>query len=139
MVFLGLLQAGHFSTVIFVICNRQNPIGKNSLAKAPILSQMMKYVEIECLGSFLYFVGEQGKQGTNKSFPGPPGRKGDQGAVGRTGAQGPQGAKGEKGQDGVGTSGVKYVRWGRTICPSGSQVVYKGMQKEAYMIVTIMP
>ena len=91
------------------------------------------------MGSFLYFVGEQGKQGTNKSFPGPPGPKGDQGAVGRTGAQGPQGAKGEKGQDGVGTSGVKYVRWGRTTCPSGAQIVYKGKRKGAYMIVTITP
>ena len=41
MVFLGLLQAGHFSTVICLIYNRQNPIGKNSLITALILSQMM--------------------------------------------------------------------------------------------------
>ena len=68
-----------------------------------------------------FITGEPGKPGTNKPFPGPPGLKGDQGAVGRTGAQGPQGAKGEKGQ-----SGVKYVRWGRTTCPSGAQIVYKG-------------
>ena len=27
----------------------------------------------------------------------------------------------------MGTSGVKYVRWGRTTCPSGAQVVYKGI------------
>ena len=53
--------------------------------------------------------------------PGPPGPKGERGAVGRTGAQG---AKGEKGQDGK--SGVKYVHWGRTTCPSGAQLVYKG-------------
>ena len=65
--------------------------------------------------------GEPGKPGTNKLFPGPPGPKGNQGAVGRTGARGPQGAKGKKGQ-----SGVKYVRWGRTTCPSGAQIVYKG-------------
>ncbi|XP_073248019.1 uncharacterized protein [Porites lutea] len=71
--------------------------------------------------------GEQGKPGTNKPFPGPPGPKGDQGAVGKTGAQGPQGAKGEKGQDGAGNSGVQYVRWGRTTCPSGAQIVYKGI------------
>ena len=77
--------------------------------------------------------------GTNKPFPGPPGPKGDQGAVGKTGAQGPQGAKGERGQDGAGNSGVKYVRWGRTTCPSGAQIVYKGKRKGAlvYLIVTI--
>ena len=57
---------------------------------------------------------------------GPPGPKGDQGAVGKTGAKGPQGSKGEKGQDGRGNSGVKYVRWGRAICPKGAQMVYKG-------------
>ena len=68
-----------------------------------------------------FITGEPGKPGTNKPFPGPPGPKGDQGADGKTGAQGLQGAKGEKGQ-----SGVKYVRWGRTTCPSGAQLVYKG-------------
>ena len=72
------------------------------------------------------FAGEPGKPGTNKPFPGPTGPKGDQGAIGNTGAQGPHGAKGEKGQDGTGQSGVKYVRWGRTTCPSGAQIVYKG-------------
>lgn len=66
--------------------------------------------------------GEPGKPGTNKPFPGPPGPKGQKGAVGGTGARGVQGAKGEKGP-----SGVKYVRWGRTTCPSGAQVVYKGL------------
>ena len=83
--------------------------------------------------AILYFVGEQGKPGTNKPSPGPPGPKGDQGAVGKTGAQGPQGEKGEKGQDGAGNSGVQYVRWGRTTCPTGAQIVYKGMRKEAYI------
>ena len=43
--------------------------------------------------------------------------EGDQGAVGRTG---------EKGQ--AGKSGVKYVRWGRTTCPSGADIVYKGIR-----------
>ena len=47
------------------------------------------------------------------TFPSVP--EGDQGAVGRTG---------EKGQ--AGKSGVKYVRWGRTTCPSGADIVYKG-------------
>ncbi|XP_068731423.1 short-chain collagen C4-like [Montipora capricornis] len=65
--------------------------------------------------------GEPGKPSTNTPLPGPPGPKGQQGA------QGPQGAKGEKGQNGTGQSGVKYVRWGRTTCPSGAQIVYKGI------------
>ena len=43
-----------------------------------------------------------------------------------TGAQGPQGAKGEMGRDSNGTSGVNYVRWGRTSCPNGTQIVYQG-------------
>ena len=47
-------------------------------------------------------------------------------AVVAVGAQGPQGAKGEKGQGGAEISGVKYIRWGRTACPSGAQVVNKG-------------
>ena len=25
-----------------------------------------------------------------------------------------------------GKSGVKYVRWGKTTCPSGAEIVYKG-------------
>ena len=49
------------------------------------------------------------------------GPKGDCGALGRPGAQG---AKGEKGQ--LWKTGVKYVRWGRTTCPNGAQIVYKG-------------
>jgi len=66
-----------------------------------------------------------------KGESGKPGAKGDQGIPGRNGSQGPQGVKGEKGQDGK--SGVKYVRWGRTTCPSGAQIVYKGlMGGEAY-------
>ncbi|XP_067025658.1 uncharacterized protein [Acropora muricata] len=80
--------------------------------------------------------GEGGKPGTNKPFPGPPGPKGDQGPVGRTGSQGPQGTKGEKGQDGTRTSGVKYVRWGRTSCPNGAQIVY---QENFYLCLPRIP
>ncbi|XP_068731429.1 short-chain collagen C4-like [Montipora capricornis] len=65
--------------------------------------------------------GEPGKPGTNTPLPGPPGPKGQQGAPG------PQGAKGEKGQKGTAKSGVKYVRWGRTTCPTGAQIIYKGI------------
>ena len=86
-----------------------------------------------CFNKRLFFLlitiitGDQGKPGTNRPYPGPPGPKGDQGAAGRTGAKGPQGPKGEKGQEGTGKSGVKYVRWGKTTCPSGAQIVYKGI------------
>ena len=83
---------------------------------------------IDAERSLSFTVGEPGKPGTTKASPGPPGPKGDHGAVGKTGAQGPQGAKGEKGQDGTGNSGVKYVRWGRTTCPRGAQIVYKGKE-----------
>ena len=55
------------------------------------------------------------------SFTFPSVRKGDQGSVGRTGEKGAQGEKGPAGK-----SGVKYVRWGRTTCPSGADIVYKG-------------
>ena len=86
----------------------------------------------------LFFTGDPGKPGINKPFPGPPGPKGDQGVVGKTGAQGPQGAKGEKGQDGAGASGVKYIRWGRTTCPSGAQVVYKGKRMVIQIVRVIV-
>ena len=66
-----------------------------------------------------FIAGEVGKPGSSVSVPGPPGQKGDRGAVGA------QGAKGEQGQ--TGKSGVKYVRWGRTTCPSGAEIVYKGI------------
>ena len=89
-----------------------------------ILSICKIYANLNAQDHFI--AGEPGKPGSNRPFQGPPGPKGDQGAVGKTGAQGPQGAKGEKGQDGTGNSGVKYVRWGRTTCSSGAQIVYKG-------------
>ena len=53
------------------------------------------------------------------TFPSVP--EGDQGAVGRTGEKGSQGEKGQSEK-----SGVKYVRWGRTTCPRGADIVYKG-------------
>ena len=71
---------------------------------------------------FAIITGEVGKPGLSLSVPGPPGQKGDRGGIGRTGAQG---AKGERGQ--TGKSGAKYVRWERTTCPSGAEIVYKGI------------
>ena len=44
--------------------------------------------------------------------------------TGESGKPGTPGTKGEKGQDGK--SGVMYVRWGRTTCLSGADIVYKG-------------
>lgn len=69
----------------------------------------------------------QSGHGTNKPVPGPPGPRGQQGPSGSPGRQGPQGPKGNKGQDGAGITGVKYVRWGKTKCPSGAQLVYEGI------------
>ncbi|XP_078342927.1 short-chain collagen C4-like [Oculina patagonica] len=73
--------------------------------------------------------GPQGPQGAagRTGDKGNQGLKGDQGAVGRTGDKGSQGVKGEKGRDGTVKSGVQYIRWGRTTCPSGAQEVYKGV------------
>jgi len=73
-----------------------------------------------------YFIGMPGKPGTNKPASGPPGPKGP---AGSPGLEGPRGPKGDKGQDGAGGSGVKYVRWGRTTCPNGAQMVYEGKIK----------
>ncbi|PFX15798.1 hypothetical protein AWC38_SpisGene19969 [Stylophora pistillata] len=47
-----------------------------------------------------------------KSVPGSPGAKRDRGAAGKPGQPG--------------KSGIKYVRWGKTTCPGGAQIVYKG-------------
>lgn len=78
----------------------------------------------------LYFIaGEVGKPGSSVPVPGPPGQKGDRGAVGA------QGAKGEKGQ--TGKSGAKYVRWGRTTCPSSAEIVYKGTLSDLAEVLII--
>ncbi|XP_071819132.1 uncharacterized protein [Apostichopus japonicus] len=90
--------------------------------------------------------GPQGLQGV----PGPTGLPGRDGRDGRDGAQGPQGEKGDMGTlieespqppvmasqwadlsqlMGVlsqNSSGVTYVRWGRSVCPDGAETVYGG-------------
>ena len=81
---------------------------------------------------FLLLTGDAGKPGVNRPFPGPPGPKGERGSAGSPGLKGPQGPKGEKGKEGAGKSGVKYVRWGRTTCPGGAVVVYKGMSTQSF-------
>ncbi len=101
----------------------------------PLLQRFQLTLPIR-LKSFCDILGETGKPGTNKPAPGPPGPKGDTGFAGSPGLKGPQGPKGDKGQDGTGTSGVKYVHWGRTTCPSGAQVVYKGKFKTLKCVFT---
>ena len=66
--------------------------------------------------------------------PGPPGKTGPTGKVGPrgpTGKTGPTGLQGPPGSQGPkGKSGVNYVRWGKTTCPSASaQLVYRGKDK----------
>ena len=46
--------------------------------------------------------------------------------LGSPGLQGPNGAQGPRGPPGPKSGGVQYIRWGRTSCPSGANLVYKG-------------
>jgi len=71
-----------------------------------------------------YVLGRDGRN-NGQGMMGPPGQPGTPGQIGPKGPKGDQGSKGDKGEDGK--SGVKYVRWGRTTCPSGAEVVYKGL------------
>ncbi|XP_031555088.1 short-chain collagen C4-like [Actinia tenebrosa] len=61
--------------------------------------------------------GRDGKNGT----PGSRGAAGVRGRPGRNGQLGPRGPRGYRGP-----GGVQYVRWGRTTCPWGASLVYKG-------------
>ena len=70
--------------------------------------------------------GRDGRDGP----PGPPGlpgrdgRDGISGPVGLPGADGQRGLTGPRGDPGGGAS---YVRWGRTTCPEGADLVYEGL------------
>ena len=59
--------------------------------------------------------------GSNTGVPGPRGPMGEKGVAGSVGPRGPKGNRGS--QSG---GGVQYIRWGRTTCPSHTQLVYKG-------------
>ncbi|XP_031562344.1 short-chain collagen C4-like [Actinia tenebrosa] len=61
--------------------------------------------------------GKPGRDGRNYGLPGRPGAPGLKGETGHQGVRGPPGPK---------SDGVQYVRWGRTTCPSGASLVYKG-------------
>ncbi|XP_031562347.1 short-chain collagen C4-like [Actinia tenebrosa] len=63
---------------------------------------------------------------------GLPGKPGQDGRDGSPGPRGPRGLKGARGNHGVRgppgpkSGGVQYVRWGRTTCPSGASLLYRG-------------
>ena len=83
------------------------------------------------------YKGEKGQEG-EKGNMGEKGHKGAVGPSGRMGLPGPKGDfRGEKGDRGfsgqkgskgdAGSGGVTYVRWGRTVCPQGTNIVYTGV------------
>ena len=54
--------------------------------------------------------------------------------VGSAGVNGQKGEKGDTGSPGrdatnPGSVGTTYVRWGRTSCPSTSELIYEGKQR----------
>ena len=74
------------------------------------------------------YKGEKGQVG-EKGNMGAKGHKGDVGPSGPMGLRGPKGdTSGQKGSKGdVGSNGVTYIRWGRTVCPQGTSLVYSGV------------
>ena len=60
--------------------------------------------------------GRDGRDGRD-GLPGVQGPAGEMGPAGPTGAQGPPGPR---------SGGATYIRWGRTTCPSGAELVYPG-------------
>ena len=64
--------------------------------------------------------GRDGRDGPPAS-PGTPGTPGEKGLKGDIGEKGMIGPKGD-----MGSSGVVYIRWGRTTCPNGADRVYYG-------------
>ncbi|CAI8046520.1 Collagen alpha-5(VI) chain [Geodia barretti] len=76
--------------------------------------------------------GMLGPRGVNGE-KGDHGDKGDRGDTGLTGPQGPLGAPGP-----LAMGGAVYVRWGRTVCPSGqgTELVYSG-RAEGVDLITV--
>ena len=67
--------------------------------------------------------GPSGRDGRD----GPPAAPGTHGLPGEKGLKGDIGEKGMIGPKGdMGSSGVVYIRWGRTTCPNGADSVYYG-------------
>ena len=69
--------------------------------------------------------GEKGDIGVI-GLPGPQGERGGMGEKGVRGDPGLRGRQGEQGVQGLPVGGAVYVRWGRTICPNGTELVYPG-------------
>ena len=82
------------------------------------------------------FSGEQGPVGppgpTGPRGPigisGPRGLIGEKGERGDSGLQGPRGSQGIPGIPGIPGGGAVYIRWGRTVCPTGdnAELLYSG-------------
>ena len=73
-------------------------------------------------------LGHKGEQGRR----GPTGPKGENGAQGARGVPGPRGMKGDKGAPGAVAGGCTYVRWGKSTCRSGAQLLYAGRAGGSY-------
>ena len=67
-------------------------------------------------------IGISGPRGT----VGEKGERGERGEKGVRGDPGLRGRQGEQGAQGLPVGGAVYVRWGRTICPNGTELVYSG-------------
>ena len=59
-------------------------------------------------------------------FPVYEGEKGNEGPPGKHGQKGAPGENGSPAEPGSNSSGVSYVRWGRTTCPGEAEIVYTG-------------
>ncbi|KXJ23632.1 Short-chain collagen C4 [Exaiptasia diaphana] len=72
--------------------------------------------------------GRDGKNGLpgSRGRDGRDGQHGTPGSRGSPGKRGPRGAQGLRGHPGPKSGGVQYIRWGKTSCPSGANLVYKG-------------
>ena len=72
--------------------------------------------------------GRDGRDGLTgpPGVPGTPGAAGASGRDGEDGESGPVGPTGPPGPPGTMGGGVSYVRWGRTVCPTGAERVYYG-------------
>ena len=69
--------------------------------------------------------GELGHKG-EQDRSGPTGPKGENAAKGARGVVGPRGLKGHKGAPGAVAGGSTYVRWEKSTCRSGAQLLYAG-------------
>ena len=69
--------------------------------------------------------GSRGEQG-NRGILGPIGPIGPRGYRGAAGAPGFKGSRGDPGRPAQLTSGAVYIRWGKSLCPGGTELLYGG-------------